>query len=402
MENFAEIVSQLESAKVNIAEVARKLKLQIFELEVNSARYDFIARDHPNKFVKDKNIALRDRILVCYHRMMAHELRLVKESDALRFENICRNAQMQMEGLFTYFYNFHYNDNVKQFVEAYNLYISEINASHGQNFREIQRDYWWKVTFADKYTLFQKFTEDADLTNFLKVLAKYRNSISHVGYVEKTKGNNKDADSILFEKNANVIAVLYALEKLSEYVEFNTLKVNTNVKAEAPAQVEASAQAQAEAQAEAEAQPPAQAQAEAPAQAEAQLPVPAETPAKEQIEAQSPAPAEVPAQAQEKSINSPSEISVETKNKAQPTLSSPNTREFEGILNVPDKIERWGFADNVYIPAMLVKNNGWETGQLIQGTAKLSFNAKKNCDTWKALNASAVPKADNAQELPNS
>ena len=180
MENLTQLLAQLESAKTNITEVSRKMSEQVFELETLSKQYDFIIKPSENLRLDKENIVLRDKILLYYRRMVSHELNLVKEDEKLRFDNICRNAQMQMEGLFAYFYKQVYKENTKLFQEDYNEYVAEAKEKSGYSFSEIKRDSWSKITFADKYFLFQKFTNDINLYNFLKLLGNFRNSISHV------------------------------------------------------------------------------------------------------------------------------------------------------------------------------------------------------------------------------
>jgi len=222
MENIPQLISQLEAAHINISDVARKLKLQILEMENQAQRYDFIEREVRDRTLNDKNRRLRTRIISCYRRMISHELGLVQETEQTRFENICRNAQMQMEGLLAYFYQCQYGENVQQFVTAYNNYVAELN-SNGRSFHPIQRERWDKLTFSDKYFLFQHVTQDASLINFIKLLNRYRNSISHSGYEHRANGTAPNDDVSVFARIKDVNAVLDALEKLREYVEYNTI-----------------------------------------------------------------------------------------------------------------------------------------------------------------------------------
>lgn len=218
MEDLTQLLAQLESARTNIAEVTRKLTEQVFELEIQSKQFDFMLKSSGNKRSDDENRILRDKIFLYYNRMVSHELNLVKEDNKLRFENICRNAQMQMEGLLAYFYKQVYRGDVRWFQEDYNQYTIEARQKSGHSFGEIERSAWSKVTFADKYFLFQKFTLDTNLYDFIKLLGNFRNSISHVGYLT----GNKTSDVIQFGQRMDVNAVLYALEQVRDYVEYNS------------------------------------------------------------------------------------------------------------------------------------------------------------------------------------
>lgn len=222
MENLTQLVSQLEAAHINISDVARKLKVQILEMENQAHRYDFIIRETRDRALNEKNKQLRIRLMTHYRRMMSHELGLVQESDQIRFENICRNAQMQMEGLLAYFYQHQFSENVQQFVSVHNAYVEEVNRRGGSH-RVIQHDKWSKITYANKYFLFQKFTQDAELTNFVKVLSGFRNRISHLGYESRASGTTPDDKVSIFAKLKDINAVLDALEQLREYVEYNTI-----------------------------------------------------------------------------------------------------------------------------------------------------------------------------------
>lgn len=44
----------------------------------------------------------------------------------------------------------------------------------------------------------------------------------------------------------------------------------------------------------------------------------------------------------------------------------------------------FGFADNIFLPAQLINQHGWQEGETITGRAVLSHNKLKNKDEWSA------------------
>ncbi|WP_139362377.1 hypothetical protein [Hymenobacter sp. CRA2] len=225
MENLLQLIAQLDAAQTNIADVSRKLKIHILELENNASRYDFILKPTKEKWIDEKSKVLRSKILVCYRRMLAHELGLVQENNTNQFENICRNAHMQMEGLLNYFCLLEFKEDTLNFVTYYNNYVDEINTKQGKAVvNKIERDKWWKITYADKYFIFQRFTNDEKLTAFIKLLAKYRNVISHEGYIDSKSTTTANDDVSAFAKDKRINSVLDALDKLRDYIEYNTIQ----------------------------------------------------------------------------------------------------------------------------------------------------------------------------------
>ena len=57
-------------------------------------------------------------------------------------------------------------------------------------------------------------------------------------------------------------------------------------------------------------------------------------------------------------------------------------REFKGPLRMHAK--GFGFADNIFLPAQLINQHGWQEGETITGRAVLSHNKLKNKDEWSA------------------
>lgn len=70
---------------------------------------------------------------------------------------------------------------------------------------------------------------------------------------------------------------------------------------------------------------------------------------------------------------------------AQRTAVSPDARvcrDFAGVLSLHDA--GFGFADNVFVPAVLLQPQGWPAGTMVAGRAVLQFN-KKNKEDWAAV-----------------
>lgn len=70
---------------------------------------------------------------------------------------------------------------------------------------------------------------------------------------------------------------------------------------------------------------------------------------------------------------------------AELTVEVPDAsvcREFKGPLRMHAK--GFGFADNIFLPAQLINQRGWQEGETITGRAVLSHNKLKNKDEWSA------------------
>lgn len=212
MENVSKLVSQLEAVETTLSEATQKLKKHLLHLDSQVKEYDFLKNDSD----------LKDKVVMCYRRMMAHELRLIKENDILRFENICRNAHLQMEGMLNYFFKERFRTVAGQFIAEHKSYVEEINSKAGKTVvyhMPFDRT-WSRITFAEKNFLFQKYTLDSKLYTFVKLLTSFRNSISHIGYVDKhsTTAVEATAEVKNFASLQDVNAVLEALISMREYV----------------------------------------------------------------------------------------------------------------------------------------------------------------------------------------
>ncbi|GAB3638718.1 hypothetical protein GCM10027422_43080 [Hymenobacter arcticus] len=58
-------------------------------------------------------------------------------------------------------------------------------------------------------------------------------------------------------------------------------------------------------------------------------------------------------------------------------------RPFSGALKVMEA--GFGFADNVFLPAPLIAQHGWQAGEIISGRAVMQRNKKKNKEEWNAV-----------------
>ena len=220
MQDITTLIAKLKAAESNVSDVAQSLKNHIMDLENQVAYFAFVTDADINK-----------SLLRCYRRMMAHELGLINETESLRFENICRNAHMQTEGLLTFFYNEKFRFVASKFVSEHNEYVEKVNEEGRSrpNFKPLalmlSDKKWSRITYAEKNLLFQKYTLDWRIKNFLQILNNFRNSISHVGYVDKRSDFAADtaADVKDFASAKDVNAVLDALLKLRDYVEFNLI-----------------------------------------------------------------------------------------------------------------------------------------------------------------------------------
>lgn len=173
---------------------------------------------------------LQSKLIMHYRRMVVHELGLAKESEIARFENLCRHAHIQVEGLFSFFYKEKFRCIAPQFIAEYNRYVDEINnrlASAGvKRLNHMATDKSWsRITFAEKNLLFEKYTLDSSLSKFLKLLNNFRNSISHIGYVNRNSEEAISVDEKVrdFKDAKNLNAVLDALLQTREYVEYNII-----------------------------------------------------------------------------------------------------------------------------------------------------------------------------------
>lgn len=212
MENISKLVSQLEATETTVSEVIQKLKKHLLQLDSHIKEYDFLKNDSD----------LKDKVVMYYRRMMAHELRLIKENDTLRFENICRNAHLQMEGMLSYFFKEKFRTVVAQFIAEHKGYVDEINKKAGRTavYHMPSDRTWSRITFAEKNFLFQKYTLDSKLYAFVKLLTSFRNSISHIGYVDKNSPTSVEAtvEVRAFASSQDVNAVLEALTSMRDYV----------------------------------------------------------------------------------------------------------------------------------------------------------------------------------------
>lgn len=215
MENLHHLISQLEAAETNVSDVSVKLRRHLLELEIHAKDYDFIKNDSD----------LKSKLLMHYRRMMAHESSLIQEKESLRFENICRHAHIQMEGLLAYFYKEKFKCIAPQFIAEHNRYIGEVNEKLVKlgrvKLNPMPTDKSWsRITFAEKNFLFQKYTLDERLAKFLKLTNNFRNTISHIGYVDKhSEPAVEIAETVkVFAAEKNVNAVFDALFALRDYV----------------------------------------------------------------------------------------------------------------------------------------------------------------------------------------
>lgn len=67
---------------------------------------------------------------------------------------------------------------------------------------------------------------------------------------------------------------------------------------------------------------------------------------------------------------------------------SPITRDFDGLLRVQDA--GFGFVNDVFVPARLISQHNWTSGQHLQGIAVSQFDQKKGKDGWVLKQAKAI------------